>query len=183
MKKNILLILSICFICLACQTEEFENQGKDLLEKNSAQEGACETSFAIGNSDIDHNCFSEGGFNRWGWSIGPISEGSYSYDFYSGAGQCSIDKGVLVGTVTIEYINGSITAEYDLIDGYINSETHLYAGSTIYPTKRNGKYTVAPGQYYVEDNLSGDIYVIAHAVTCEDTGDDDGDDNGEPAAY
>jgi len=30
----------------------------------------------------------------------------------------------------------------------------------------NGEPTVAPGQYYIEENLSGDIYVIAHAVVC-----------------
>lgn len=128
----------------------------------------CETSFAIGNSENDHACFDEAGFSRWGWNIGPLTEGTYTYDVYAGAGQCDITKGALVGTVTITYENGNVSAEYNLIDGYINQETHFYAGTAPFPTKNNGSYTVAPGQYDVEENLSGEIYVIAHAVTCND---------------
>lgn len=58
------------------------------------------------------------------------------------------------------------------------TETHLYVGNDPYPTNQgSGKYTVAPGQYgnsdnhgavteytYEIDNLSGDIYFIAHTV-------------------
>ena len=45
--------------------------------------------------------------------------------------------------------------------------THTYAGSNMFPMD-NGVPTVAPGQYYIEENLSGDIYVIAHTVVCTD---------------
>lgn len=162
------MMLGLYFVCLACQTEQIDNTDKNLLERSSQSTDSCETSFAIGNADNEYACFSEGGFNRWGWSIGPISEGTYTYDVYAGAGQCITDNGVLAGTVTIEYSNGLVSAEYDFLDGYTTSETHLYAGSTMYPTKNNGRNTVAPGQYYIEANLSGDIYVIAHAVTCYD---------------
>ena len=57
-------------------------------------------------------------------------------------------------------------------------ETHLYVGSEPLPRK-NGEYTVAPGQYgnihtlsgassdsFTVSGLSGNIYVVAHAVTC-----------------
>ncbi len=131
-------------------------------------EPECETAFAKGNSGDDHACFDEGGFSRWGWNIGPLSEGTYTYNVYAAAGQCNIENGYLAGTVTIEYGDGTASASYDLFDGYELEEEHFYAGVTPYPLKNNGSYTVAPGQYYVEDELSGDIYVIAHAVVCED---------------
>ena len=158
------------------------NTGEDLwlidfnfkIECETPSIGGCETTFAKGNASDDHACFDEGGFSRWGWNIGPLSEGTYTYNVYAGAGQCNINNGALVGTVTIEYSNGSVTAEYDLLDGYVNTEEHLYAGYTPYPVKNNGRYTVAPGQYYVEQDLSGDIYVIAHSVVCEDDDDSGG---------
>lgn len=131
-------------------------------------EPECETSFAKGNSNDDHACFDQAGFSRWGWNIGPLSEGTYTYDVYAGAGQCDITKGALVGTVTITYDANGVSADYDLLSGYYNSETHLYAGTAPFPVENNGSYTVAPGQYYVDQNLSGAIYVIAHAVVCED---------------
>ncbi|WP_282042499.1 hypothetical protein [Winogradskyella flava] len=126
----------------------------------------CETAFAKGNSNNDHACFDEGGFSRWGWNIGPLSEGTYTYDVYAAAGQCNINNGGLVGTVTITYDSNGVSATYDLLEGYVNTEEHLYAGYTPYPVKNNGRYTVAPGQYYVDSDLSGEIYVIAHSVVC-----------------
>lgn len=62
-------------------------------------------------------------------------------------------------------------------------ETHVYVGGDQTPTGPSGDPTVAPGQYgnihegtvdepigqadqYVIDGLSGDIYLIAHAVVC-----------------
>ena len=181
-------MLGIGFICLACQTEQIEDLNNDLLEsnsslndlseRNSSPNDLCETSFAIGNSDEDHTCFSEAGFRRWGWNIGPLVPGTYTYDIYAGAGRCDISKGEFVGTVTISYDGTNVTALYDLMDGYSNSETHLYAGTAPFPKKNNGRYTVAPGKYSVQNDLNGEaIYVIAHAVTCEDEDEDDEDDD------
>jgi hypothetical protein len=131
-------------------------------------EPECETSFAKGNSDDDHACFDEAGFSRWGWNIGPITQGTYTYDVYAGAGQCDITRGTLVGTVTISYDGTNVSAVYDLTDGFYNDETHLYAGTAPFPTRNNGSYTVAPGQYTVQNDLDGEaIYVIAHSVVCE----------------
>ncbi|MDO5971186.1 hypothetical protein Q4Q35_15360 [Flavivirga aquimarina] len=129
-------------------------------------EGGCETAFAKGNSDNDSTCFIEDGFNRWGWTIGPLSEGEYTYDIYAGAGQCDTDKGALVGTADVKYDNGEVTVTYNIDDAYTVSETHTYAGKNSYPTKK-GEDTVAPGQYTITPNLSGDIYVIGHIVVCE----------------
>ena len=130
-------MLGIGFICLACQTEQIEDLNKDLLEinsslndlseMNSSPNDICENSFAIGNSDEDHTCFSEAGFIRWGWNIGQLVPGTYTYDFYAGALRCDISKGEFFGTVTISYDGTNVSALYDLMDCYINSETHLYA--------------------------------------------------------
>lgn len=129
-------------------------------------EPSCETAFARG--DNGETCFIGEGFNRWGWSIGPLTDGTTeSYDIYAGAGKCDISKGELVGTVDVSYIGGEVSVTYNIDDSYTVSETHTYAGSTMFPMD-NGTPTVAPGQYYIEENLTGDIYVIAHAVVCKD---------------
>tara|TARA_E500000318_G_scaffold104327_1_gene110187 strand:+ start:845 stop:1927 length:1083 start_codon:yes stop_codon:yes gene_type:complete len=135
------------------------------LECDDEEEpSGCETAFARGTNG--ETCFIGNGFNRWGWSIGPLADGTEeSYDVYAGAGQCDTSKGELVGTVDVSYIDGEVSVIYNIEDGYVATETHTYAGSTMFPLD-NGEPTVAPGQYYIEENLSGDIYVIAHAVVC-----------------
>ena len=125
----------------------------------------CETAFA--RSENGENCFLDAGFNRWGWTLGPLNEGNYSYEVYAGAGQCDIAKGELVGTVDVNYVDGEVEVVYNIDEGYELKETHTYAGSAMFPTK-NGTDTVAPGQYTIGEDLMGDIYVIAHAVVCKD---------------
>ena len=44
---------------------------------------ATETAFAY--SETYSDCFLNYGFNRWGWTNGPLTEGSYSFDIYAGA--------------------------------------------------------------------------------------------------
>ena len=137
------------------------------LECESEPKGGCETAFARGNDG--NTCFRDEGFSRWGWTIGPLSDGAdESYDIYAGAGQCDISKGELVGTVEIQYENGDVTVTYNIDSNYEVTETHTYAGNEMFPTNKKGRYTVAPGQYEIKENLEGDIYVIAHAVVCSD---------------
>ncbi|KAB7530515.1 hypothetical protein F8C76_03135 [Flagellimonas olearia] len=130
-------------------------------------EPSCETAFARGNDG--NTCFIEEGFNkRWGWSIGPLAEGTEeSYEIYAGAGQCDISKGELVGTVDVSYVDGNVTVTYNIDEAYDVDETHTYAGNEMFPVDKKGKPTVAPGQYSIEENLDGEIYVIAHAVVCQ----------------
>jgi hypothetical protein len=131
------------------------------------REVECETAFARGENGS--TCFLDTdpvSFKRWGWTIGPLSEGNYTYDIYAGAGQCDISKGTLVGTVDVSYIDGTVEFDYNIDAGYSVDETHSYAGKNMYPTDKKGKPTVAPGQYTIGENLSGEIYVIAHAVVC-----------------
>ncbi|MGB3562281.1 MAG: hypothetical protein WBH85_02525 [Thermoanaerobaculia bacterium] len=150
-----------------------------------------ETGFAFGdeyatcfiNADFDGDS-ADDGFNRWGWSNGLLSAGSYTFGIYAGAGKCDLSKGTYVGDLYIVYEGGTATVTFQMtgIDAntlvpYNLVETHLYIGSE--PLPRNGDdYTVAPGQYptihgdlenvasdtYTVSGLSGDIYVVAHAT-------------------
>ncbi|WP_242093452.1 T9SS type A sorting domain-containing protein, partial [Aestuariivivens sediminicola] len=144
----------------------------------------CETAFAMDMETA--SCFIPS-FKRWGWTNhydeGDISE----LPLYAGAAQCDVSKGALVGSVTVDYSQeGEITVTYAIDnDGigmdYAMSEAHVYVGCDMYPEK-NGTPTVAPGQYTFNagsldhstgisvtfTNVSGPVYVIAHAVTCEE---------------
>jgi hypothetical protein len=137
----------------------------------------CETAFAYGESLA--NCFIEDGFSRWGWTNGPLAEGSYEFPIYAGAAKCDISKGTLVGTLNIVYENGTAVVTYSMNQGFTMRETHLHIGSDKFPLDTNGELTVAPGLYgnkhdltgassdsYTIPGLSGSIYVIAHAVVC-----------------
>lgn len=133
-----------------------------------------ETAYAYGGEYA--NSFIDYGFSNWGWSNGQLSEGSYTFDLYAGAAQCDIDKGVLVGTVSISYSGGTLSWEVTVNYPYIlmneegEVEVHVYVGTYMFPTLPNGKSTVAPGMYGNTGSsgsvsgLSGDIYVIVHAI-------------------
>jgi len=146
-----------------------------------------ESAYAYGGtcfSDIDADGDGEAGdFSNWGWSIGPLAEGSYSFDIYAAAGQCNLDNGMLVGRLDVLYTDGTATVTYVMDTCRTLIETHVYVGSDQVPTGPSGDPTVAPGQYgnsnegtvdepigdgdqYVIDGLSGDIYLIAHAKVC-----------------
>ncbi|MFK5971947.1 MAG: hypothetical protein QM485_01585 [Flavobacteriaceae bacterium] len=129
------------------------------------KEPECETAFARGEKG--DTCFIGNGFNRWGWTIGPLDEGDYSYEVYAGAGQCDTDKGELVGTVDISYSNGEVDVTYNIDAAYSVKETHTYAGKDMFPTNKKGEPTVAPGQYTNEGGFDGTVYVIAHLVVCQ----------------
>lgn len=172
-------ILSLLILVTGCNVESLDNTDLSSLDldRNYDKE-SCETAFAY----YEGGCFSNDGFNRWGWVIGPLSDATdATYDLYSGAGQCNLDNGTHVGTLSVNYADGSVTVDYNAFAGYGFTETHLYVGNDKYPTKRNGRPTVAPGQYgnqnsfseavgsdsYTIEDLDGDIYIIAHAVVCE----------------
>jgi hypothetical protein len=146
----------------------------------SAEDYKCETAFAYSVEGVSE-CFTEHGFNNWGWTNGPLSEreGEYNFDIYAGAGQCDITKGTMVGDLKVNYDGSAATFTFSMNQSFTLNEVHLYAGSALFPTDKKGNFRVAPGQYPVVDenpdaatytytinNLSGDIYIIAHAVVC-----------------
>ena len=139
----------------------------------------CETAF--GRYKETNECFIPD-FKRWGWTNYIAEEGSYTMGLYAGAAHCDYEnKGELVGYVYVDYADGQVTVEYDLLDGYVMSEAHVYVGCEMYPENPAGNPTVAPGQYnfkadldFVNDytigpiDVEGPFWIIVHAVTCEE---------------
>lgn len=153
--------------------------------------GERETAFACGGDlaldflQLDLNGDGKDDFNRWGWT-NLISPGNtYTFPIYAGAGQSDITKGTWVGDLEVTYSSdGALNVVYIMFEGFTMQEMHIYAGSEPVPTNENGDYTVAPGQYsvvqdeipaagwshawVVGDGFSGNLYLIAHAVVCDD---------------
>ena len=143
---------------------------RDCFQEQGDPEYDYETAFAFGGDPAD--CFIGLGFQRWGWTNGPLGEGDYEFDLWAGAGLCDLDNGTLVGTVTVNYAGGTATVAYNVDLPFLLTETHAYIGTAPFPLN-NGNPTVAPGLYpfsgadpptYTQTGLTGDIYVIAHAV-------------------
>jgi len=147
-----------------------------------------ETAWAYGGDDANEN-WDYADSENWGWTNGPLSEGSYEWDLYAGAGQNDLSKGEVVGMVYVDYVDGCVTVRYEVDEGYYLGETHLWVGDGPLPMVSRGKhapqYTDAPGQFpYGVDygfdpgdsdtwetewtwsncGFEGDIYVAAHAV-------------------
>lgn len=142
-----------------------------------------ETAFAFGSAlatcftgfDLDGDGTRD--FSRWGWSNGPLTNGTYTFDLYAGAGQCVLGNGTRVGTLTVTYAGSVATVVFSMLPGFVMDETHLFIGNEVLARDRNNEYTVAPGQFgrqhdltaattdsYTVTGLSGTIYVVAHAV-------------------
>ncbi len=122
-----------------------------------------ETAYAKGNAAT---CFIPT-FANWGWTNLISATGTQTWNLYAGAGQCDETKGTFVGTVTVIYEASKVSVDYNVIMPYSLEETHVYAGTTMFPQVKQGKQTVdtvAPGQYYNNGGFTGSVYVIAHAV-------------------
>jgi hypothetical protein len=165
----------------------------------------CETAFALAGNG-DETCFVgadfdgdqvDDGFNRWGWTNGPIALGTTAlWPVYAAAGQCNLGNGELVGHLSVSYAGGSAQVTFDRVGDFALGEEHLYIGSEPLPRDGTGDLTVAPGQYpvvveldeathttHTVDGLSGDIYVVYHAVACGSFGElggGGGDGGGTP---
>lgn len=156
----------------------------------------CETAFAWSAMDQDSMdnegpsvCFitidadgnNRSDFNRWGWSNGPLLEGIHSFQLWAAAGQCDLNKGTMVGSVTVNYDGVNAVVSYQTNPPYTLSETHAYVGNEILPKNKQGEFTVAPGQYpqindqmqenatsdtYQFDELTGEVYTVFHATVC-----------------
>ncbi|WP_147415804.1 hypothetical protein [Ulvibacterium marinum] len=184
LKLMSLLIGAMLFI-VSCETEPYQEDELEATSLKSSKDDGCETGFAICAGNIT-TCFIEDGFNRWGWTIGPLDTSEHLFAVYTGAGKCDVKKGELSAEVDLEYdsTTGIANVKFTALEGFVLKETHLYVGNDPYPTKKQGKRevpTVAPGKYpYKHDNLngakmdqytieglSGEIYLIAHSIVCE----------------
>jgi hypothetical protein len=142
----------------------------------------CET--AYGRLDGAYTCFIDDGFGNWGWTNLIAEEGTYTMDLYAAAAHCNPANGMLVGYVEVVKAVGSMTVKYRITEpGVSMSEIHVYVGCGKYPKLRNGRETIAPGQYTYNagvtkaieytvtfTDVKGPVYVIAHAVVCTVSG-------------
>jgi hypothetical protein len=121
--------------------------------------------------------------NNWGWTNGAFGNGEYTLTLYLGAAQCEIPPGVDVGTVRVVYDGSAAIVTFNLVGDYALTNVHLYVGSGMFPIW-HGSETITPGHFpivdsnlsagfniittwtYTVENLSGDIYIIAHAGVC-----------------
>lgn len=175
-----IIVLSLLITFLSCEKDQIQiNDGLNGIENRGSDEAdGCETGFAY----VAEGCFSEDGFRRWGWSIGPLSAPyKEKHEIYQAAGQCNLENGDLVGTLYVTYgEDNTVLVSFSAHEGYAFFETHLYIGNEKYPRLGNGRFTVAPGQYpysndipegtiqddYLIENIEGAIYIIAHVVVC-----------------
>ena len=124
-------------------------------------------------------------FKKWGWSIGPLGEGTYSFPMYAGASKCVIPGNGQAGVLDVNYSGGTATVTYTATAGNIwRDALQLYVGSEILPRDPpdTGAFTVAPGKYpdqkpacesvvqFEVSNLSGNVYVVAHTSIGTDCG-------------
>ena len=150
-----------------------------------------ETAFAFDGDQT--GCFQQYGQfldnpQRWGWTNGPYDPGTYTFKLYAGAGLCDVSKGTLVGKVSMIYDGSTANVTYTLLGKnpqtgipYTLREVHLYVGGEEFPRITNGSqagdFTIAPGRFpykstnltsstqsFTVPNLSGKLYLIAHAV-------------------
>lgn len=151
-----------------------------------------EKAFADGSSlDLD-NCYINDGVasseERWGWTIGPLSKGSYSFPMYAKVQGCDASTGIQVGVLDFTYGENGATATFTASDGIALLESQFYVGATKYP-KKAGLDSVSPGQFtskharfladssedtfnfsHFSKNSNGEIYIIARTVVSgEDT--------------
>jgi hypothetical protein len=139
----------------------------------------CESAYAYGGDYAICFLDMQQGFSNWGWSNGQLTTGNYEFQLYAGAGQCDLENGREVGTLTVNYDGAEAEVTYSMLPGYSLNQVHLFVGNEILP-RENGEFTVSPGQYPVIDEnlngatswtytvsvLSGNIYVVAHAEAC-----------------
>ncbi|MBR9913609.1 MAG: hypothetical protein GYB32_02085 [Algicola sp.] len=181
--KSILRIFALSLLVMLFSCEQDTINDDSNLDRKPKQEDGCETAYAYGKED-EAICFLNDPdltSNKWGWSIGPLTAThTQSYIIYQAAGQCNTDNGQEIGTLYVHYESNYVLVDFVANDGYGFFETHVYVGNQKFPTKRNGQFTVAPGQYpfshdlpdgvsvdsYKIDDVEGPIYVIAHAVVC-----------------
>lgn len=134
-------------------------------------EETCETAFAY-NEDTSL-CFSVYDFARWGWTNGPLEEGAYTFVMRAGASHC--EDGEEVGEMTLSFWDGEVDYEYTWYEGFEAAETQTYVGLEPIPSHpKTEAPTVAPGQYTIADDLTGDdpVYMIGHAVVCGEFAED-----------
>lgn len=124
-------------------------------------------------------------FDTWGWTNGALGQNETAirtYELFINAEGCDVSNSKKVGEVKLLYFAGEATVTFNLLPGYVLSETSLFIGNDMLP-KDGGVYTTDPSKYpykhtglggvatdsYIISGLAGSIYVIAHAMVIPDS--------------
>jgi hypothetical protein len=140
----------------------------------------CETAYATLENE-NSRCFIEDGFSQWGWTNYIDADGQYVMNLYAGAAKCYYTEENYVGQAIVDYSGGILTVHYTIIKGFSLDKAHVNVGCDKYPLTKQGKQTVAPGQYtFKAENLdmlselyvkftgvSGPVWIIIHGETCD----------------
>ena len=116
----------------------------------------CSDAWAYGNVGAS-TCFKDlpsfyGSHVRGGWSIGPLTAGTYTFDIFTETGQCDPFQGRKIGQVTITYESAWNKVKVDFTKGLSSCQgtsirydtVSWYAGPDPL-CKVNGGYTAVPG--------------------------------------
>ena len=115
----------------------------------------CHTSYAYDGENADMNkCFLDMGFNKWGWTIGPLNSsyfdsGSVTWEIYSQAHDCDINMGDVVGNAVLEYNVSSGEGELTVAtySGYFFTQIDLWVDNEKLPRNNKGHYSIATKRY------------------------------------
>lgn len=148
----------------------------------------CETAYAYSpgsecflGADFDGDG-TDDGHASWGWSIGPVAPNTTTqWPVYAAVGGCDPTRGTHVGNLAIDYDGSTASVVFDRVGTVTLDEEQIYVGSTPLPLDANGEHTVNPADFPIAldldgaeqssntvTGLSGDIYVVYHALTCGD---------------
>ena len=138
----------------------------------------CETAFAVGATTLDSLPDpldpTKPLTARWGWQIGPVVDVYTTYPIYAGAGQNDLAKGIHVGTLHVWLDGGTVDVVYEMLQGYMMTETHLYVGDQDIGTAAPGQFgnthenlDATVDAFSVDMNDAEQIHIVAHAVVCE----------------
>ena len=129
-----------------------------------------ETFWAYGGSAATANNTVPGnGSNNWGWTNYINAEGTYVWNLYAGAGQNILDKGFVVGTLTVVVFGDTVEITYaidtSLETEYFIDEAHLWVGDAPLPLDKKGNPTAAPGQLGYAPVISTDGLTATYTVS------------------
>jgi uncharacterized repeat protein (TIGR01451 family) len=116
-----------------------------------------ETAWAYGEEGVakPNNGVEGNSSNAWGWTNQFVVDTEFPFELalWAAAGQNNTDNGFLVGTVTVDLVDGCVKVDYLITNtnqDYTITEAHLWVGNTDLPMVKQGKKDVptsAPGQF------------------------------------
>jgi len=105
--------------------------------------------------------FTELGFQNWGWSNGPFSEGTYTMDLFAGANGNVLENGGIAGEVTVIYDEGEVEVNCRVFeDFYTLEEVYLWIGETELPPSSSGQFWYNfTHELNTSYSFTGDVYI------------------------